>query len=184
MSGAGDHQAGAPRYPPESRPWFDDPEVVAAAQGAFDGHDLGDVRSVGELIEAVSRKTHKPIQIRTITDADLVTTTALWVEFPDRSLIVLRTQDPPYYRARGLLHEIGHILFQHPACTVLDEDPRLERYRRDGGEIRGRVLISEANLPALYANDRSESEAEAVAVLIGRQLMLRSQFHADETVFG
>lgn len=48
-----------------------------------------------------------------------MTTTALWIEFKERSLILLRRHDPAYYRARGLFHEFGHIVFGHPACTAL-----------------------------------------------------------------
>ena len=166
----------------EPRPWIADDTVVAAAEAVFEDSGLENARSIDGLLGIVSRRTGKPLHVRLVEDESLVTTTAIWVEFPTHSLIVLRRQDRPYYQARGLFHEVGHIVFRHPACTVLNEDPRLERYTRDGGQIRGRVLISEANLPSLYGKDRHETEAEAVAILIGRQI-LQPRFRADETVF-
>lgn len=165
------------------RPWRTDPGIVARAQERLDHYDLSGVRGIPELTSKVSAATGKTITVEEVDDPVLVTTTALWIEFKDRSLILLRRHDPAYYRARGLFHEFGHIVFGHPACTALMNDPRMSRYAEGGGEVRGRVLISEANLPALYRNDVHESEAEAVAALIGRRL-LRPRYEGDEEVFG
>lgn len=165
------------------RPWRTDAEIVARAQERLDRYNLSDVRGIPELTRKVSASTGKAITVEEVDDPVLVTTTALWIEFKDRSLILLRRHDPAYYRARGLFHEFGHIVFGHPACTALTNDPQMARYAAGGGEVRGRVLISEANLPALYRNDMHESEAEAVAALIGRRL-LRPRYEGDEEVFG
>ncbi|MGN7187540.1 hypothetical protein [Microbacterium enclense] len=155
--------------------------AIKAAEALFLTNELGSARNIGELTKIVSAKTGKRITIDHVDGPDLAMTTALWVEFSDSSLIVLRAQDPAYYQARGLFHELGHILFQHPACEALGTAMRADRYR--GGHVRGRVLIPDHRQPTIYGNEQHEGEAEAMAKILGRHL-LRARFDADDKMFG
>ncbi|MFC3399322.1 hypothetical protein ACFOEP_12975 [Microbacterium amylolyticum] len=116
-----------------------------------------------------------------IDDPAIIHTTALWVEYDDRSKVILRASDRPYYQVRGLHHEFAHILFQHPACTGLSADPALAKYTI-GGRVRGRVLLSADEVSSAHGDWRHEAEAEYLGSLITRTL-LRPIYHDDERLF-
>lgn len=148
------------------------------ARQVFRRHGLASARTVQDLVRVAAEVSGKVVSVRDVDEPDLATVTALTYHFDNRSVIVLRERDDSYYRARGLFHEIGHILFGHSGCKLLTLQPQ-NTDTIDPPE----VWVSEANLTALYRDDPDELEAEALAALIGRHL-LRPVFEADERVFG
>lgn len=153
-------------------------EGETRAMQVFRLYELASARTVQDLVRVAAEASGKVVSIRDVDEPNLGTVTALTYHFNNRSVIVLRQRDDPYYRARGLFHEIGHILFEHPGCKLLTLQPQ-NTNTIDPPE----VWVSEANLTALYRDDPHELEAEALATLIGRHL-LRPVFEADERVFG
>lgn len=151
---------------------------VTRAGRVFRRYGLERARTVQDLVRVAADASGKAISIRDVDEPNLGVVTALTYHFENRSVIVLRERDDPYYRARGFFHEIGHILFGHPGCKLLTLQPQ-NTNAIDPPE----VWVSEANLTALYRDDPHELEAEALATLIGRHL-LRPVFEADERVFG
>jgi len=163
-------------------PWVEDPEIVRRAHELFDRYDLSSARSPEAMMDRVIAIGGKPISVQKIDDPAITHTTALWVEYEDRSKIILRANDRPYYQVRGLHHEFAHILFQHPACTGLAAEPSLIRYT-EGGVVRGRVLISDDDVSSAHGNRQQEGEAEYLGALITRTL-LRPIYFDDERIFG
>lgn len=164
-------------------PWCENPSAIARATELFERYDLGAVRSPEAMLDRVIAIGGKPITIEKTDNPAVTRTTALWLEFPECSKILLRAGDRPYYQVRGLYHEFGHILFGHPGCSGLASDPALTRYA-EGGIVRGRVLLPDDSASLVENDDtQRESEAEHLAALITRTLLHPIYLH-DERVFG
>lgn len=166
----------------DAPPWAEAPDVLNRARKLFERLDLGSVRSTQAMLDRVIAVSGKPLEVTQIDDPALAKTTALWVEYDDRSKILLRASDRPYYQVRGLHHEFGHMLFGHPGCTGLASDPELTKYTAGGGKVRGRVLISPQDV-STPGGDQSEAEAEVLGAMITRAL-LRPIYADDERLFG
>lgn len=162
--------------------WAENPDIARRAHEIFEQYDLASARSPEALLDKVIAIGGKPIAVEKIDDPAVTRTTALWVEYDDRSKILLRAGDRPYYQVRGLHHEFAHILFGHPACTGLTADPALARYA-EGGVLRGRVLVSHDDFSAAHGDAQHEGEAEFLGSLITRTL-LRPIYVNDERAFG
>lgn len=164
-------------------PWRDSPAAITRANELFERYDLGSVRSPEAMLDRVIAIGGKPITIEKTDDPAVTRTTALWLEFPEYSKILLRSGDRPYYQVRGLYHEFGHIIFGHPGCAGLASDTAQARYA-GGSIVRARALLPDDYDPDTeIADAQTESEAEHLASLITRTL-LRPIYRLEERVFG
>lgn len=166
----------------KSTPWDAAAGMRERALQLFAEYDLASVRTPRELTQRVAEISGKPIHIEKLEDPALVHTTALWIEYEDRSKIVLRAKDRTYYQVRGLHHEFGHMLWRHPGCEGLSLDDGI-RGLAGAGQVRGRVLLGPNALSPLAGDANHEGEAEAMGEIITRSL-LRPEYLNDERIFG
>ncbi|TIH33798.1 hypothetical protein [Subtercola vilae] len=149
------------------------------AEQAFVKHGLSRIRTAEDLQQLVTEISGKPVELKLISDTNMKTTTALWIEDQRRHRIILRKQDRPLYRARGLHHEYAHIILGHPTCIGHVADPLIRRERTFGDQTMSAAInADEAGDAAQW-----EGEAEYLAGLIARTL-LHPIYLDDERLFG
>lgn len=141
-------------------------EAVEATLARLDG-----VTSPEQLIDLVASILGKPVRVESVGDASWGNLTGLLVETPTLARIFVRATDPAIYRLHCILHEIGHLVLHHAACTA--ETLRSGRGNVAPGQIltRGRLLIDGSAAS-------EEMAAEAVAFVLAQRL-LANGVHAN-----
>jgi hypothetical protein len=162
--------------------WASRPDIVARSESVFQSTNLAGVENLDGLVRRVAEIHGKPIEVHVTDDARLQSTTALWVDYPKMARIIVREIDSPLYRARGILHEAAHILFQHPGCNTARDHESVSEYVEEGGTVRGRMLAT-PHTTVLTADKTIEGEAEYLAHLLSRSL-LQPAYISDERTFG
>lgn len=79
-------------------------------------------RDLDGLVSRVAAVYGKPIDIKAIPADHQLKATGLWVDFPDRGVVLYRSSDPVAYQRFSVLHELGHIVAGHSGCDLLPEE--------------------------------------------------------------
>ncbi|WP_300010190.1 hypothetical protein [Pseudonocardia sp.] len=115
---------------------------------------------VPELLAGLARHRGRPIDLfATVNTAG--GPCGMWLRQPDRDVIVHAADTSPLHQAHIVLHEIGHMIADHPGTCCLPLD--LVRRILPGA---GATLVGHLFARSTYATDE-EREAELVASLIG-----------------
>ena len=162
--------------------WENRDEIAARSTAIFAANDLGVPRNMDELVGRVSEVSGKPVMIERLGDERWEKLTALWLNYPDTDVVLVRSTDSVLYQTHCILHELAHILYGHPGCSDLASTEAVQSLVGGGCTVRGRVL-EPGNVRVVSRHGTIEGEAESLARLLGRSL-LRPRYLADEQAFG
>lgn len=98
-------------------------DIQASAQAAITRLELSAARrDLAGLVSCVATVYGKPIDIKAIPAEHQLKATGLWVDFPDRGVVLYRSTDPVAYQRFSVLHELGHIVAGHSGCDLLPDE--------------------------------------------------------------
>lgn len=148
----------APRYG-EGVSTVPDRELYRRCLAKIKTLDIPEPFSLDEFCTRLKRQRDRPVRLVPIV-ARLDSPCGLWVGLADADYIFYERATTPLHRRHIILHEIGHLLFDHRGGPWLDDDlTRLLMPDLDPALIRamlGRTIYTEIE----------ELEAETVASLI------------------
>jgi len=139
--------------------------IARDVHAAITAGGLNGLPTLAAIIDRVATLHGKPIRLEQVGDAEWGSLTGLWVETPAVSRIFTRRTDPVAYQVVCALHEVMHILLNHPSClpTIselgLSLPPGARRARNAGSAFISRVQAS------------YESEAEFGARVLAQALL-------------
>jgi hypothetical protein len=159
-------------------------DIAKNAQRLFNSLNLDPSTStLVSIVRLVVERFGKPIAIEPIGDRGWATVTGLWVDTPGRHRILIRKTDTPLYQRHVVLHELAHILFEHPGCKTARATAPAIAVDLTSAEVRARKVIATSSSEAAASDAVLEGEAEQLAFLLSR-VLLRPKNHSDERVFG
>ncbi|MBF4632693.1 hypothetical protein ITJ42_15850 [Clavibacter michiganensis subsp. phaseoli] len=162
--------------------WDTTGEIEKRSAELFAAHKLDVPRTVDDLVEIVSRISGKPVLIERLGDERWERLTALWLAYPDQDVVLVRSTDSQLYQTHCVLHELAHIVYEHPGCSDFATPDDVTAFVQGGYTVRGRRIEPDAARVTSH-HDTCEGEAESLARLLGRSL-LRPRYLADEQAFG
>ncbi|MFC3297863.1 hypothetical protein [Clavibacter michiganensis] len=162
--------------------WDTTGEIGKRSAAVFAAHKLDVPRTVDDLVQVVSQISGKPVIIERLGDERWERLTALWLAYPDQDVVLVRSTDSPLYQTHCVLHELAHIVYEHPGCADFATPGDVSTFVREGCTVRGRRLEPDT-ARVTTRHDTFEGEAESLARLLGRSL-LRPRYLADEQAFG
>lgn len=113
------------------------PEIQAHVDAVIRLAGLEELQSLAAIIDRVVALRGKPIRLEQVGDAEWGTLTGLWVETAELSRIFTRRTDPVTYQVVCALHEVMHILLDHPNC----QPGIMNRPRFSAASMRGAALV-------------------------------------------
>ena len=113
--------------------------------------------SVHQLCKALSTHRGRHIELRPFP-LPIPGPIGLWLDTPHADLIIFQAQTTPGHQDHIVLHEIGHILADHPGTNVTDQWESLLPGLKPGAIRRA--------LQRCSYNTEQEREAELVATII------------------
>lgn len=159
-------------------------DIAKNAQRKFDSLNLNTNHStLIDIVGLVVDRLGKPIAIEPIGDKSWATVTGLWVDTVERHRILIRKTDTPLYQMHVVLHELAHILFEHPGCKTARATAPGVAFDATSAEVRARKVIASNSSPSAVSDAVLEGEAEHLAFLMSR-ILLRPKNDSDERIFG
>jgi hypothetical protein len=159
-------------------------DIAKNAQRTFDSlHLNNDTSTLIDIVGLVVDRLGKPIAIEPIGDKSWATVTGLWVDTAERHRILIRKTDTPLYQMHVVLHELAHILFEHPGCKTARATAPGVAIDATSAEVRARKVIASNSSPSAVSDAVLEGEAEHLAFLLSR-ILLRPKNDSDERTFG
>lgn len=159
-------------------------DIAHNAQRLFDSLTLDTSTStLVSIVSLVVERFGKPIAIEPIGNEGWATVTGLWVDTAERHRILIRKTDTPLYQMHVILHELAHILFEHPGCKTARATSPAVALDASSAVVRARKVIATNSDDSAVSDAVLEGEAEQLAFLLSR-VLLRPKNHSDERVFG
>lgn len=147
---------------------------------------LPDHAELSEIVARVAALTGKRIDVEPLGDSDWETITGLVLQTPESATVLVRKSDPRWYQFHTVLHELSHVMFDHPGCGTLPIHHPGHAHTRAGQTVLARAVASPdfdreldyTDVPAVM-----EAEAELLSQLLSK-VVLNPRHHRDEAVFG
>lgn len=127
-----------------------------------------------ELVSRVTALTGKRITVKAVGSSAWETVTGLLLVRPESAMILIRATDPWWYQFHIVLHEIAHLLFEHPGSHALPGHHPGSQFALPGQTVlaRGAAPLSfEGEVDFLDVASVVEAEAENLAHVLS-QLVL------------
>lgn len=121
---------------------------------------LPDPFTVDAFCEGLACDRGRPVKLRPIP-SDVEAPCGLWVSTGDADFVFHATATSPLHQEHIILHELGHMIFDHIRGAEAGEDLRLDLLPALDPDVVGRVLARTS-----YSSVQ-EQEAETLADLIG-----------------
>lgn len=135
--------------------------------------------TVVTLVALVSQMIGKPIKIQPVGNERWEQLTGMTLDFGTYFGILIRPTDSIYYQIHCILHELAHLLFEHPPTAAVHQ---LQGQFGPAMVVHVR-LIETADEPLTEDDAATEGEAEYLAHLLAR-LILRPRYSDGEEVYG
>ena len=147
-----------------------------SARALIDSLALPSVVTWAQLQARVEEVRGKAIRLNMVADRDFPTTG--WMnEHETFYALTCRSWDKAVVQQHAIFHELGHILYGHRGCHVLEQVPH-DLFDSEG--MRGGILAAFARGLTL---DEDELEAEAFAYTLMNR-MVRAAIEPGTEVFG
>lgn len=166
--------------------WPTADQIKKRSKERFSSLGLAPDADLDQVVQRVAEGLGKPIRIEAVGDEKWETLTALLVETDDSANILVRHDDSQLYRNHCILHELAHIIYNHPGCRTAKATAPAIAHSDFSDRVLGRILELERGAHLTDVDSAAaviEGEAESLAYLLARRL-LRPRHHADERVFG
>lgn len=165
--------------------WPTAAQIKQRSADKFASLDLAPDADLAYVVQRASEQLGKPIRIEAVGNEKWETLTALLVETDESANILIRHDDSQLYQNHCILHELAHIVYNHPGCRTAKATAPAMAHSDFSDKVRGRILALESGgLTEIEgASAIIEGEAESLAYLLARRL-LRPRHQADERVFG
>jgi hypothetical protein len=92
-----------------------------AVSKALAGLDAARIKTIDDLVAAVSAMCGKPIYLYALDEAAWGALTAFLEETEEEISIYYRIQDTPVYRLQCICHELGHLVMGTECSLTIDE---------------------------------------------------------------
>lgn len=145
-----------------------------------EGADLQTI--VGKVADRIGRR----IEIEPVGDRAWETVTGLLLIEDTRARILSRRSDPRWYQFHTVLHELAHLLWDHPGCgTIPWKHPGMKHVGNARTVLARGVVTRDFETSIDYSNSEAvvEAEAEKLAQLLSA-VVLRPVRNRDQEVFG
>ncbi|MBN9633270.1 MAG: hypothetical protein J0I18_22145 [Actinobacteria bacterium] len=165
--------------------WPTAAQIKQRSAEKFSSLDLTPDADLSYVIRRAEERIGKPIRIEPVGNEKWETLTALLVETDDSANILIRHDDSEIYQNHCILHELAHIIYNHPGCRTAKATAPAMVHSDFSDKVRGRILALESGelTEVEGASAIIEGEAESLAYLLARRL-LRPRHQADERIFG
>jgi hypothetical protein len=165
--------------------WPTAAQIKQRSADKFSSLDLAPDTDLAYVVRRASEQLGKPIRIEAVGNEKWETLTALLVETDASANILIRHDDSQLYQNHCILHELAHIIYNHPGCRTAKATAPAIAHSDFSDKVRGRILALQAGgfSEIEGASAVIEGEAESLAYLLARRL-LRPRHQADERVFG
>lgn len=165
--------------------WPTAAQIKQRSADKFTSLDLTPDADLAYVIRRAEERIGKPIRIEPVGNEKWETLTALLVETDESANILIRHDDSEIYQNHCILHELAHIIYNHPGCRTAKATAPAMAHSDFSDKVRGRILALESGEATEVegASAIIEGEAESLAYLLARRL-LRPRHQADERTFG
>lgn len=155
-------------------------ELSIRVEEAFRSLDLPEACTVSRLLDRVSLLSGRAVAVDPCGNDAWGSLTGLVIIDAEKARILVRKSDPYWYQLHVVLHEVGHLVLDHVACTSHPGSPRR------GTQVLARSVASPRFAESGDYSDRQwvqEAEAEMLAHRLAAH-MLRGPSARDEAVYG
>jgi hypothetical protein len=154
-------------------------DVRTTTRATLERLDLSTVgRALNGLVGRVEAIYGKPISIKPLPEDQHLRATGLWVDFPDRGVVLYRESDPKPYQRFSILHELGHIGAGHTGCDLLPDEA--VGPIASARTVRARVPRTDAPTDSISTQTFEELVAEETAYELLRWLISRPTNPAED----
>lgn len=138
------------------------------------------------IVSRVADLTGRRIDIEPVGDRDWETVTGLLLIDDTRARILSRRSDPRWYQFHTVLHELAHLIWEHPGCGTIPWRHAGMKHVGNARAVLARGVVTrdfESSVDYANADAVAEAEAEKLAQLLSAIVLLPLQ-RRDEAVFG
>ncbi|NQX29826.1 hypothetical protein HQQ81_20965 [Microbacteriaceae bacterium VKM Ac-2854] len=153
--------------------WARSTEISARALTVYRALGLSSARDINDVINLVANFCGKQIRIEAVGNKKWEKVTGLVFHHDKYIRILVRSSDTRIFRCHCVLHELSHVLLEHPDCQCLN---KVGVEQRNGSPV-GRARFTDRDMSP---EDRIlEGEAEALAGFIALDV-LTPDFRSEE----